>query len=198
MSKNILIISPNSIKERSGLAGNVDEKLLYPEIKTSQDMYIHPALGTALYNRILTGIQANNLTPGEVTLINEYIADTLVYYVLSELSVELNYQFYTKGVVQKTGENTNQPSMQDLLDISARYKTRAEFYKERLINYLKYQASIGNFPLYINPGSTIETILPDNDAYTSSIFLDDCYDYKHKRTFSEKYQGNIFRNCNDC
>jgi hypothetical protein len=64
-------------------------------------------------------------------------ADTLVYYVLSELSVELNYQFYTKGVVQKTGENTNQPSMQDLLDISARYKTRAEFYKERLINYLK-------------------------------------------------------------
>jgi len=89
--------------------------------------------------------------------------------------------------------------MQDLLDISARYKTRAEFYKERLINYLKYQASIGNFPLYINPGSTIETIIPDRDAYTSSIFLDDYYCTKnHKRTFEEKYQGNTFRNCNDC
>jgi len=197
MSKNILIISPNSIKERSGLAGNVDEKLLYPEIKTSQDMYIHPALGTALYNRILTGIQANNLTSDEVTLINDYIADTLVYFVLSELSVELNYQFYSKGVVQKTGENTNQPSMQDLLDISARYKTRAEFYKERLINYLKVQAAAGLFPLYLNPGSTLDTIIPDRDAYTSSIFLDECWDWKHgeKRTFSEMYQGKTGRNC---
>ena len=160
-------------------------------------MYIHPALGTALYNRILTGIQANNLTSDEVTLINDYIADTLVYYVLSELSVELNFQMYTKGTVQKTGENTTQPSMQDLLDISARYKTRAEFYKERLINYLKVQAAAGLFPLYLNPGSTIDTIIPDRDAYTSSIFLDECWDWKHgeKRTFESMYQGKTGRNC---
>ena len=45
MSANILFISVESIKDRSGLHGNVDEKLILPEIKTCQDMYILPALG---------------------------------------------------------------------------------------------------------------------------------------------------------
>jgi len=50
MSKNTLFISVQSIKDRTGLHANVDEKLVLPEIKTAQDMYILPALGSALYN----------------------------------------------------------------------------------------------------------------------------------------------------
>jgi len=60
MSLNTLFISVQNIKERSGLHANVDEKLVLPEIKTAQDMYILPALGTALYNRLQDGI--NNCT----------------------------------------------------------------------------------------------------------------------------------------
>ncbi len=62
MSKNILLISETILKERTKLHSNVDPKLLFPDIKVAQDMYIEPLLGTALYNKILDDINAGTLT----------------------------------------------------------------------------------------------------------------------------------------
>jgi hypothetical protein len=193
MSLNILFISADTIKERSGLHYNVDEKLIKPEIKTSQDMYILPALGSALYNRLQDGISCNNLTCDEKTLLDDYVADTLVNYVLSELPQGLSFQFYNKGLVRKSSDNTDMPSMQDLIDIANRYRARAEFYKQRLIKYLKQNQTL--YPLYLNFGSGIDAIQPDNDAYRASIWLGDDYCCKGERTFKELYQGNNPKCC---
>jgi hypothetical protein len=135
MSKNILFISVQSIKDRTGLHANVDEKLVLPEIKTAQDMYILPALGSALYNRLEAGVDSNNLTANELTLINDYLVDCLVYYVMAELPMGLSYQFYNKGLLRKSGDNTENPSMQDMIDVANRYRARAEFYKERILKF---------------------------------------------------------------
>jgi hypothetical protein len=193
MSLNILFISSDTIKERSGLHYNVDEKLIKPEIKTSQDMYILPALGSALYNRLQDGISCNNLTCDEKTLLDDYVADTLVNYVLSELPQGLSFQFYNKGLVRKSSDNTDMPSMQDLIDIANRYRARAEFYKQRLIKYLKQNQTL--YPLYLNFGAGIDAIQPDNDAYRASIWLGDDYCCKGERTFKELYQGNNPKCC---
>jgi len=193
MSLNTLFISVQNIKERSGLHANVDEKLVLPEIKTAQDMYILPALGTALYNRLQDGINNCTLNPDETTLLDNYIADTLVHYVLSELPMGLSYQFYNKGLLRKSGENTENPSMQDMIDVANRYKARAEFYKQRLIKYLKEYST--TYPEYLNPGSGIDAIHPENDAYTTSIWLGD-FDCCAGKSFEELYQGN--RGCSDC
>lgn len=193
MSLNILFISADTIKERSGLHYNVDEKLIKPEIKTSQDMYILPALGSALYNRLQDGISCNNLTCDEKTLLDDYVADTLVNYVLSELPQGLSFQFYNKGLIRKSSDNTDMPSMQDLIDIANRYRSRAEFYKQRLIKYLKQNQTL--YPLYLNFGSGIDAIKPDNDAYRASIWLGDDYCCKGERTFKELYQGNNPKCC---
>jgi len=195
MSLNTLFISVQNIKDRSGLHANVDEKLVLPEIKTAQDIFILPALGSALYNRLQAGITANNLNANEVLLLDNYIADTLVHYVLSELPMGLSYQFYNKGLLRKGGENTENPSMQDMIDVANRYKARAEFYKQRLIKYLKQNNAL--YPNYLNFGSGIDSIKPDNEGYTVSMYLgdaccnDDDYEGKRKRTFEERYQGNI-------
>lgn len=201
MSRKILFITPQTIKERTGLHANVDEKLISPEIMTAQDMFIHPALGTALYNRLLDGIENNNLTDAESDLITGYISDTLVYYVLSELPVGLSMQFYNKGLIRKTGEGQTEPSMQDMIDVANRYKARAEFYKDRLILYIKETASKGVlFQEYINPGSGVDTIHPERQAYTISVHLDD-YSSRRRRPkgmggYEDMYQGNS-PNC-DC
>lgn len=187
--KNTLFISVSTIKERSGLHANVDDKLVLPEVKTAQDMYIHPLLGTGLYERLQDGIVANNLTADEVALLDNYITDTLVYYVLSELPTGLSYQFYNKGLVRKTSDNTDQPQMQDLLDISARYRKRAEFYAERTVKFLKQNAAQGKYNLYLNPGSGLDAIHPDNSAYSTTIYLGDCEGCGSGMSFEEKYQG---------
>ena len=194
MSKNTLFISVQSIKDRTGLHANVDEKLVLPEIKTAQDMYILPALGSALYNELQTAVDANTYTQLQTTLLDDYIVDCLIYFVMSELPQGLSYQFYNKGLIRKTGENQESPSMQDMIDVANRYKARAEFYKQRLIKYLKQNNAL--YPNYLNFGSGIDSIKPDNEGYTVSMYLGDAccnddYEGKNKKTFEERYQGNI-------
>ena len=194
MSKHTLFISVQSIKDRTGLHANVEEKLVLPEIKTAQDMYILPALGSALYNELQTAVDANTYTQLQTTLLDDYIVDCLIYFVMSELPQGLSYQFYNKGLIRKTGENQESPSMQDMIDVANRYRARAEFYKQRLIKYLKQNNAL--YPNYLNFGSGIDSIKPDNEGYTVSMYLGDAccnddYEGKNKKTFEERYQGNI-------
>lgn len=187
--KNICFINVNTIKERSALHTNVDDKLILPEILTAQDMYLLPALGTALYNRLQTGIESANLTADEIDLLDNFITNPLVYFTLSELPVGLSYQFYNKGLVRKTSDNTEQPNMQDLIDVASRYRTRAEFYTQRLIKHLKQVSSTTNkFQEYVNYGSGVDIVKPERDAYQASIWLGDNYDCS-PMTFEERYQG---------
>lgn len=196
MSRNILFVSVNTIKERTGVHNNLDEKLINPEILASQDMYILPCLGTALYNRLQDGIQNDNLSSLESEILDTYITPTLVYYVLSELPMGLSYQFYNKGLIRKSGDGQENPSASDMIDVADRYKSRAEFYKQRLVKFLKEKAVKGLLNLYLNPGNTIDTMIPENQAYTTSIWLGDS-DICCGKTFEEKYQGNINRCCGE-
>jgi hypothetical protein len=53
MSRNIIMISEAVLKERSVIHDNIDPKLIFPDIKAAQDLYIEPILGTALFDKIL-------------------------------------------------------------------------------------------------------------------------------------------------
>lgn len=187
MSVNTLLISDVMIKDRTAIHGNIDPKLIYPNIKVAQDMYIHPILGTALYNKLQTDIAGVGPTGNYKTLIDMYIVDALMYYTLMELPVSLSYQFWNKGVVRKQGVDTELPSMSELLDLSNKYRNFAEFYANRLRLYLKQNASV-MFPEYINPGSGVDDINPSHKTFTMPVWLGgdgDC-----GQTFEERYQGN--------
>lgn len=174
MSLNILLISDEILKERTAVHGNIDPKLLYPEIKVAQDMYIHPILGTALYNKLLDDINVSGTTTGIYkTLLDTYIIDPLIYYTLSGLPETLSYQFWNKGVMRKQGDNTELPSMLELVDLSNKYRIRAEWYAERLTRYLKQSLNGNLIPEYANPGDTSDTILPQNSPFTMPIYLGD-------------------------
>lgn len=179
MSKNILLISPETLKERSSVHGNVDAKLIYNDIKFAQDLYIPRLLGTALYDKLQTLISNNTIgDAGNVNykrLLDEYLADVLIYYTLSELPVSLSYQFWNKGVVRKQGESTTQPSMSELVDLADKYKNRAEHYAQRMRLWVVQNAGSPNnwFPEYLNPGSTIDSITPEQRAFSLPISLDD-------------------------
>lgn len=193
----VLFISVNDIKLRTGLTANVEEKLVLPEIYTAQDMYILPALGTALYDRLLAGIVANNLTANEQILIDTYITPSLVFYVMAELPMGLSYQFYNKGVIRKTDANATEPSAQELIEVSNKYRARAEFYKERLVRYLKEESGKNTFPEYNNPGSRYDTVIPDRNGYRTTIYLGGNIGCCEGMSLEEKYQGNVNPCCGE-
>jgi len=171
MSKNVLLISDEILKDRTAVHGNIDAKLLYPEIKTAQDMYIHPILGTALYNKIINEVDAGTIAGTYKSLLDDYIIDCLLYYVLAGLPEALSYQFWNKGVVRKQGDSTELPSMSELIDLSNRYRIRADFYADRLNKYLKQNATESLYPEYLSPGDGIDTIQPEAESYNMPIYL---------------------------
>lgn len=164
------------IKERTAIHGNIDPALLYPDIKVSQDMYIQPVLGSALFDKLQTLVDTGDINLTEnadyYNLISKFIADALMYYTLSALPTTISYQFWNKGVVRKYGEETELPSMSELIDLSNMYKNRGEFYANRLKVYLMQNASL-KFREYLNPGSGIDTVYPDRDSFTMPVYLGD-------------------------
>lgn len=173
MSLNALLISPAILKDRMVIHTNIDEKLLYPEIKLAQDMYIHPLLGTALYDRIVGEINVSGtvFSTDYKALLDNYIIDTLCYYVMAELPQGISFQFWNKGVIRKVGDSTELPDMNDLLVIASKYRNRAEWYGERLSRYLKQNASNTFLPEYQSPGNGIDTLIPAVSAFTMPIYL---------------------------
>lgn len=177
MSENILLISDTMIKERTAIHGNIDPKLIYPDIKVAQDMYILPLLGTNLYNKLQSIVSDGTITSSPANsnykfLMDKYLVDALMYYTLSELPTTISYQFWNKGVVRKHGQDTDLPSMSELMDLSNKYKSRAEFYAQRMRLYI-VQNSSAMFPEYLNPGSTIDTVTPEQRAFTMPVYLGD-------------------------
>jgi hypothetical protein len=180
------IITPAILKELTGISGNVDEKLIYPEIKAAQDLHIMPICGTALFNKIITDIAATSLAGVYLTLVDDYLIPALANYVMSELPDGVNYQFTNKGVIGKTSDNSERPSMSDLYAVVSKYKNRAEHYRQRAIKYL--QQNRISFTEYLNPGSGVDTVHPEDEGFTCPIYLGED-DYTNK-TFAERFQGN--------
>jgi hypothetical protein len=178
MSKNVLLISVDILKERTDIHGNVDPKLIYPSIKFVQDAYIKPITGTALFDKLQTLIEVGTITDAGNAdyklLLDEYLIDTMIWYVKSELQIDASYQTWNKGVVRKQGENTELPSMSELVDMSNRFKNKGEYYANRMKLWLIDQSSrLQKYPEYINPGSTIDAITPEQRNFTLPIYLGD-------------------------
>ena len=170
MSRNILLISDQQIIERTALHGNIDPQLIYPEIKTAQDIYIVPLLGTALFDKLQNDIVSNVTSGNYYDLRINYIIDTLMWFVISELPMSINYQLWNKGVLKSTSESTETLTMTEIITLSDRYRKRAEHYSERLKRFL-IEKSATLYPEYLNPGNGVDTILPNGSTFQMSIYL---------------------------
>jgi hypothetical protein len=175
MSANVLLVSDTIIKERTSIHGNIDPKLIYPEIKFAQDSKILPILGTALYEKLQTLISDGTIISDVANadykdLLDKYIIDALMYYTLAELPINLSFQIWNKGVVRKQGQDTELPSMSEIVAIGQNFQKKAEYYGNRLKLYVIQNAN-AKFKEYLNPGSTIDTVVPEQNTFTMPMFL---------------------------
>jgi len=138
MSKNVLFISEQTLKDRSLLQDNVDPKLIKPTIKHCQDMFIEPILGTGLYRALQDQITNNNVSVLNAKLLDLYITDCLSWYVASEMVMSLGYKLTNKNVLRKTSENSETSSLNDLFSLMEYYKKKAEWYAQRITDCLSW------------------------------------------------------------
>lgn len=188
----VLFISPTELRERTALHDNTDDKFIFPEIKAAQDQFIAPILGTALYKKMQQIVGDGTITnPANVhykELLDEYLQPCLVWFTIAAVPMAMNYQLTNRGMVQKTSENTNSPSMADMFSVMDHYKNRAEHYQMKAIRFLR-QWSPERFPEYANWGTGIDDLAPERAEFSLPIYLGEDIPEK-PRPFSEYYQGN--------
>ena len=169
--QHTLYISSSRLKTDSALGGSVDDDLIMPYILLAQDMNILPVLGTELDNDLKAHIQAGTLGDNlnNKTLVETYIQPALVQFSFTELIPYLRLRFSNNSVVvMGATEQSSSATYDDLRPVMDTATNAAEFYRQRLIDYLTNNSAL--FPKYnTNSGADLG---PSRNNYFSGIQLD--------------------------
>lgn len=166
----VLLLSERVLKENSIVNNNVDTMYVYPAIDYAQDAGLQPLIGTKLYNKLMD-IVADGTITGTTDykyLLDEYIIPYLINKTTAEIQIPLAFKVRNQGLVQQTGENTYVPSLKDTQYVIQNYENKANFYGNRLTDYLR--ANRLKYPEYCSVDSCAD-MPSDSGAYKTGIFL---------------------------
>ena len=164
-----LFITEQFIKDNSVIDENVDMHYITTTIDRCQKIYIKHILGTALYNELQTEINAGSVSALNTTLLNDYIQDCLMNYVLFRGISIFAYKITNKSVLKKNGESSQVADSEELAGLRDDYKNDAEYFAELITKYLIENSD--SYPLFLSPGDGYDTIHPNMNNYTTGWAL---------------------------
>jgi len=174
---DVLFISENYLKTSSVINDNADMKILTPTLIWVQDSYVQSILGTDLFEEIKTQINTSSVSANNTYLLDNFLLKIIVNYTLMESTPEFKNRYMNKGLMNKSSDNSQSIDAIEMQYEMDRWRSRAEFYSERLRTYLR--KNLASYPLY-SSNMTYEKIKPNRQSYTTGIFLeglsdsDDC------------------------
>ena len=169
--QHTLYIRSTRIKKDTALGGSVDDNLIMPYILLAQDMYILPILGTDLDNKLKSDIQGGSLTGAYKTLVEDYLQKALVQFAFAELLPFLRLRMVNNAaVVMGATDQSSSASYDELRPLMDRAKDAAEFYRQRMIDYLTDKGSSA-FPEYASNSDAGE-LSPTTRNYYAGMNLD--------------------------
>jgi len=149
------------LKLNTPITANVDVTELNPLIKVAADSYVRSILGTYFYNYLLTEYNAQTLdTPpatGEVTLVQDYIQMAVAWRTCAEAVMSVSLQLKNKGVQTQSGDFSAAADKSTTSMLFHHYRDKADFYDQRLMNYLIDNKNL--YPNFLNPLNN-DTIVP--------------------------------------
>jgi hypothetical protein len=167
MAARAFFISETYLKDNSPLPANIDVAEIYPFAKTAEDIYIQDAIGTKLYEDLITKINSDSTLasyPDELTLVRK-LRDALLWYTIYDALPFIATKIRNIGLVQQAGENLTNADKGNEWALRKECKEKADFYLERVQRYLCSYHSL--FPLYRT--NTKDDVYPDVDAPGSGL-----------------------------
>jgi hypothetical protein len=154
----VLLCTPQYLIENSAINSNVEQKILTKCIRTAEDKYLMPLIGSNMYQAIMSAVTNGSMTAGaKKTLVDDYLLPTIAEYALLR----------KKGLQkQNSGENSESASMDDLTYMLTAVRDTCQFYAQRTIKFLL--ANIQDYPEYYQY-TTIDNIPPARSDYFGGI-----------------------------
>ena len=156
-----LFITRKDIVRHTSLSGGTDTDRYIQYIKIAQDIHLQNYLGTDLYNYIEDQIIADTLTGDYQTLVETYCKPVLIHWAMVEYLPYAAYTIANKGIYKHTSENATNVEKDEVDFLIEKERTTAQYYTNRLIDYLTFNAP-SKFSQYYT--SNNEDISPDTQA----------------------------------
>jgi len=144
---------------------NVDADLILKHIWKAQDLNIQSAVGQNLYTKLID--DCPNFTGPYLTLVTDYIQPCLAEWVVYHILPFMNFRLTNKAVSQKSSDNSLPSTAEDIRWLRDQVRNNAEFYAERLKDYIRNNPS--SFPEYYTRNLSFE-ISPSKTAYFGGIY----------------------------
>lgn len=151
--EKILFINMDDILSYTTISGNIDIYKLNPHIYNAQILYIEPILGSDLYDKIDELIDTNEIISNTsysayTNLVTNYITPSLVFHTM-ELFIPINsFDISDGGTTQHTPTNAQYSVIDDINNITRKYKIIGDKYDQKLVDYLCKNKNL--FPEYIS------------------------------------------------
>lgn len=138
---NILLISEDTLKTYSHLNDNVFGKSLTPAIITAQDIYLQKFLGSCLYKKVLELVENGGIRNKKYAmykeLLDNYIANFLIYQTLANLIPEISTKITNMGLVVSNDEHVQNVTQGERDLVMGQYQKYADAYCKMMQDFLK-------------------------------------------------------------
>jgi len=156
-----LLIARTDIAKYTSLDGNIDYDKILPFVKTAQDIWIQQYTGTNLLVKIKNDILNDTLTGNYLSIVNTFLKPMLIHFTMVEYLPFASFQISNQGVNQRTVENGQVATQENIQYLTEKYKRIAENYAQRFIDYMNFNNNL--FPEYLNNNN--EKINPQQQNY---------------------------------
>lgn len=142
----VLLISEETLKTYSLVNDNIDGKYLLPAIQTAQDIDLETLIGKALLDKLCKLVETGEIVSNSKyrTLLDDYITPYLVWQVMSNLQLGINYKLSNSGVITNDDERKSRLDYRNNQLLQEQYKHYADSYAIKLKDYL----CSGDYPEY--------------------------------------------------
>lgn len=156
-----LLIARTDIAKYTSLDGNIDYDKILPFVKYAQDIWIQQYTGTNLLVKIKNDILNDTLSGNYLSIVNTFLKPMLIHFTMVEYLPFASFQISNQGVNQRTVENGQVATQENIQYLTEKYKRIAENYAQRFIDYMNFNNNL--FPEYLNNNN--EKINPQQENY---------------------------------
>ena len=170
--KQIYFISVDKLKQRTPVNFNVEPQLLTMSIWDAQEINIQQATGTVLYEKLKTLVESGDISLPENAdyklLLDTFIENALIQWSLCESLNFVWMKIENKSVTTQSSDSSQPVDVAQFRILQGSIKNKAEFFTQRLTNYLKSNSNL--YPEYLE-NSECDEIKPQKTPYFSGIVL---------------------------
>jgi len=156
-----LFIKRADLVRNTAMNGSVDTDKFIQFIKIAQEIHVRNYLGTDLYNKISTDIINDELTGDYLNLVNDFVQPMLIHFAMAEYLPFAAYTIANGGVYKHNSENSSIASKEEIDSLINKERDYAEYYTQRFIDYMSFNAQ-DKFPEYYTNNN--DDIYPDKDT----------------------------------